>query len=285
MRLDLLGNKVILDEAIHPIRFLLIASFLDKPTTIKAMNMMRVKWSVGQEYVSDSDESVLQWKHTHLKMSADEMKKKKEVERKFRERYCHNEWLYEPETSEHRLKYENARMKLMCSDKWRDFNNDLDLLLDRSRKTKNFRRVMERAVLCNTVKKTDILPPIIRAKMDECVLLRSPFRSMELVIEFDPFTTEKELLEAFRQRKKVNEKDPYLRLVIPRIYNPKHIPEIRRNRDWYWRNLNGESVTDIAYSDLPESEKLVLGNNWTKNQLKNYRGVANAIVWYKKLLR
>lgn len=277
-------GKVWVDKKIHPIRFLAIISLLDKPYIVRELSRLRKKWGVDQSLVKNTEATVQAWKKFRLQMSEAESVKHQTLQELFSQKYQKKDWIYFPISFFKMAQYSKDSLKLYCSTKEGDFANNIETLLDNSRRTDSFRRIVERALICGSVTRNNVLPPSVKIKKQEPFWQYPVYSSLELVIATDPYTTEDELLMAFRKRGEAI-RERYLRVIFSRIYNPKHIPEAKRNRDWYWRNKCGESVTDIAYSELIENQKISLGDNWTKNQLPNYRGIAKAISQYKKLLR
>ena len=71
---------------------------------------------------------------------------------------------------------------------------------------------------------------------------------LEFELRFSPLTKETEIVEAFRSFKNNEKSFEYYEKVwgpIPR----DRIDEVKRDRKWYWRNLDGKSYKDIAIAD------------------------------------
>ncbi len=280
-------GKVEIDESLTPIRFFQVATLVDRPDFIRRVKYLRQKWGLHNKLVPNDDRVVNEWKKQTFSLNDQEYAEWQEAEKIFCEKYEKKGWVYSPLEPNKQIKYDNDLQKLMRSKKDGDFDWDIQKIRNKLSRPPRFTEIIERAVICGSVTKENILPVFVTIRKPEREFFSLPNESEEIVMVLDQFVTEDEVVEAFRkQYKLVRDKYPKsyeVYGIAPK--NPRRIPEIKRNREWHWRNVGGESVKDIAYSVLPEKEKETLGNNWTKYQLKNYRGVANAIAWYRNLLQ
>ena len=110
----------------------------------------------------------------------------------------------------------------------------------------------------------------------ECVLIepedylelakQGTYEEPFLAIQFTSDASEKDILKAFRGRKSVLR--DYRRVAKKRNKEPDTISNIKRDRDWYWKNIKGMSY----------------GKIWSGQKGISKEGVAQAIEQYKKRL-
>lgn len=106
----------------------------------------------------------------------------------------------------------------------------------------------------------------------------------EVKINITPMTTLSDVKRVFEQN-------------VPRIfeenkknlkyyYKMKNRPSanIRRDREWYWRNLAGDGYTQIALSETSESVRQQYEKDQNRYQIPEYEMVKQAIRRYKRYL-
>lgn len=147
---------------------------------------------------------------------------------------------------------------------------DIRDLRIRFNRPENFDEVIVYAVVCG------IIPDGIYHSTYWAVdpLVEPPSRlqskTMRVVIYVTPQSQGKDITSAFREIKKnVFQKrndgyDPFFSL-----YNIDTAGEVERDRNWYWRNEQGESHQDIAVKDMKIKDSFIKAQNAEKH-IKNY---------------
>ncbi len=182
------------------------------------------------------------------------------------------------------------RLKQTTTEEFEQLRDDITFLATKYSRPVNFEPVMLAATLSNKVTLKDYKP--VKFKIYNSLEWAKYPKGISMTIILDQFTTKKELDELFdkkfeKYKKKMFElvPDGLLSPLFKELKDPKNIINIKRDRQWYWRNLNGESYAQIALSELTEKEKnqqMKLDNPLTN--VSGVDGVKRSIQRYKRLL-
>lgn len=182
------------------------------------------------------------------------------------------------------------RLKQTTTEEFEQLRVDITFLASKYFRPTNFESVMLAATLSNKVTLKDYKP--VKFKIYNSLKWAKYPKGISMTIILDQFTTKKELDELFdkkfeKYKKKMFElvPDGLWSPLYRELKDPKNIINIKRDRQWYWRNLNGESYAQIALSELSEKEKqqqMKLNNPLT--DVSGVEGVKRSIQRYKKLL-
>lgn len=182
------------------------------------------------------------------------------------------------------------RLKQTTTEEFEQLRDDITFLATKYFRPTNFESIMLAATLSNKVTLKDYKP--LKFKIYDSQKWFEYPTGISMTILLDQFTTKKELDELFdknfeKYKKKMFElvPDSLWSPLYKELKNPKNIVNIKRDRQWYWRNLNGESYAQIALSELSEKEKqqqMKLNNPLTN--VSGVEGVKRSIQRYKRLL-
>lgn len=181
-------------------------------------------------------------------------------------------------------------LKQTTTKEFEQLRNDITFLATKYSRPANFESVMLAATLSKKVTLKDYKP--VKFKIYDSQYWSKYPIGITMTIILDQFTTKKELSELFdkkfeKYKKKMFElvPDGLWSPLYKELKDPKNIINIKRDRQWYWQNVNGESYAQIALSELPEKEKyqqMKLDNPLTN--VSGVEGVKRSIQRYKRLL-
>jgi len=135
-----------------------------------------------------------------------------------------------------------------------DFHFDMLHLTSKYHRPRFFVRVAIVATVCGKVTDKDYESVYINTTPMGIPISISPIAPaypwlLEFELRFSPWTKETEIVEAFRSFKNSEKSFEYYEKVWGKILNPDTISNIKRDREWYWRNLDGKNYKDIAIAD------------------------------------
>lgn len=154
--------------------------------------------------------------------------------------------------------------------------------------SRNFKRpeyftlIIQRAIVCGEVDESSYQTTSIEVFPPELHLEEIPYP--EVIIRISPMTTKDDLIKIFEENvPKIFEENEQL---LKHFYRMKKDPanNIRRDRDWYWRNLAGESYTKIALSITSDDVKKHYQVEKDRYLIPELANVKQAIYRYKQLL-
>lgn len=127
-----------------------------------------------------------------------------------------------------------------------DFEIDIRDLRIRFNKSETFDKVISYAVICGAIPEGIYKSTYWRVVLDTPTPLRLQDRTSRVAIFITPQSQLKQIKEAYRDIKKNYFKRDDGYEAFFNTYNKDEVQNIKRDREWYWRNKNGESYLQIA---------------------------------------
>ncbi len=165
------------------------------------------------------------------------------------------------------------------------FEEDAKALCRQFKKPGYFVSIIEFAIVCGVVhdisyqhtkievKPTDPPPPPEETELPEVRIVISPMTTLKDVQE----VFEKNVPDIFESHMKLL--NYYYRMKNRKSGN------FRRDREWYWQNLEGTGYTEIALSATSSANRLEYEKNHNRYAIPEYEMVKQAIRRYKNLLK
>lgn len=176
-----------------------------------------------------------------------------------------------------------------------DFECDVRDIRIRFNKPETFDKAISYAVVCGTIPDGIYKSTYWRVDPSASPPLRLQDRTIRIAIYVTPQSQNEEVLQALREiRTRVfkDRNDGYTPFFS--LYNKDEISNIKRDRHWYWENLNGKSYQDIAISEnkskkyfekAKDSMKKKTLNNLSIEKREEYRKHLNWIQDYSEAIR
>ena len=192
-------------------------------------------------------------------------------------------------------KLKNFQGNLFDKNKLQEFEIDIRDLRIKFNKPDTFDKVMSYSIICG------VIPNGIYKSTYYGIAGSPPSRledrTSRVAIFVTPQSQNDDVSEALREiRKNIfkNREDGYN--VFFSIYSKDEVSNIKRDRRWYWKNLNGKSYRDIAieenkarisYSEAKKAEKHIkdFSDKKTKEYLSNLRYIDNYAETIRKALK
>lgn len=146
-----------------------------------------------------------------------------------------------------------------------------------------FTMIIQHAIVCGEVGNKSYQTASIEVFPPELYIDEIPYP--EAIIRISPMTTKKDLVKIFEDNvPKIFEENEQL---LRHYYKMKKDPtnNIRRDREWYWRNLAGEGYTEIALSVTSDDVKKQYQDENNRYLIPEYPHVKQALTRYKRLLK
>lgn len=189
------------------------------------------------------------------------------------------------------LDYTSSPLRLKETvDKLPQLREDITFLALKYFRPASFESVMLAAVLFGKVTLKDYKPVKFKIYDQENWFKYSPGITMTIIL--DQFTTKKELIDLFDKKFEVYKEKLFKKVpnklwgpIYKELKNSANMTNIKRDRQWFWRNKNGESYAQIALSELNEEDRakqLKYDNSLT--DVAGIEQVKKAIQRYKKLI-
>ncbi len=165
-----------------------------------------------------------------------------------------------------------------------EFEEDAKSLCRQFKKPGYFVQIIQFAIACGVVgdisyqhtrievTPTDPPPPPEETELPEVRIVITPMTTLKDVQE----VFEKNVPDIFESHMKLL--NYYYRMKNRKAGN------FRRDREWYWKNLEGEGYTEIALSEASPSERLEYKKSRNRYLITEYQMVKQAIRRYKNLL-
>lgn len=165
------------------------------------------------------------------------------------------------------------------------FEEDAKALCQQFKKPGYFVSIIEFAIVCGVVHdisyqntRIEVVPTDLPPPPEETEL-------PEVRIVITPMTTLKDIQEVFEKSvPDIFESHMKLLNYYYRMKNRKS-SNFRRDRDWYWQNLEGDGYTEIALSATSPTNRMEYEKNHNRYTIPEYEMVKQAIRRYKNLLK
>jgi len=146
-----------------------------------------------------------------------------------------------------------------------------------------FTQIIQCSIVCGEVDENCYQTTSIEVFPPELHLEEIPYP--EVIIRISPMTTKENLINIFENNvPKIFEENEQL---LKHFYMMKkdHASNIRRDRDWYWRNVAGEGYTEIALSITTVAVRKQYQNKNNRYLIPEYNHVKQAIRRYRQILK
>lgn len=211
-----------------------VAFLVDKPAFLKAIDRLRKKWGLQQLISKDK---FREWKYKLIDQRED---KQKEQEVLKKQPIDH--------LSDADLEFLKEQIERVMPDI--DFECDVRDLRIEFNKPETFDDAIAYAIVCGVIPDGVYNSTYWATDLSIPTPIRLQDRTSRVAIYVTPQSQKEDVLRVFKEAKS--------RVFKPRgdgynpffsLYNKDEITNIKRDRDWYWRHLNGRSYKAIAIED------------------------------------
>lgn len=240
-----------------------VAFLVDKPAFLKAVERLRKKW--GLKHLISPDK-FNDWKNG-LFYKRETKQKEQEI---LKEQPMDH-------LSDADLEFLKEKIERIMPDI--DFECDVRDLRIEFKKPETFDNSIAYAIVCGIIPDGVYKSTYWANDFSTLAPIRLQDRTSRVAIYLTPQSQKEDVLEAFKQLKEEvfnSRGDSYYPFFS--LYNKDEVTNIKRDRNWYWKHLNGSSYKAIA---LKDNKDRFADHNWIEDYTEMVR---KAIKRYQKVL-